>query len=239
MKQLISRTRQLVRSTRKGRWVLVLAAIGLSAATLVALDFSLHESEALALRDGAPQAKPVSKTTASPVVTSANVSAVPDVDAPADPRDRGLDSRVPRATRSRMVGPPIGGSIWVSQGPGPAQFGQIENVLPDNEVVGAVHCLAAHPVNADILYLGGVNGGVWKTTNATAISPTWVPLTDLENGLSTAPSNSTRPMLHIKRLWRASVATAVSVVPGPSALEFSARPTVEPRGSQSTAAESF
>ncbi len=136
------------------------------------------------MRDGAPQTKPDSKAAAAPTLPGDNVAAVPDVDAPADPRDRGLDGRAPSVGRSRMVGPPIGGSIWVSQGAGPAQFGQIENVVPDNEVVGAVHSLAAHPANADILYLGGVNGGVWKTTNATAISPTWVPLTDLENGLS-------------------------------------------------------
>lgn len=136
------------------------------------------------MRDGAPQTKADSKAAAAPVVPRNNAAAVPDVDAPADPRDRGLDARAPGASRSRAVGPPIGGSIWLSQGAGPAQFGQIENVVPDNEVVGAVHSLAAHPTNADILYLGGVNGGVWRTANATAISPTWVPLTDLENGLS-------------------------------------------------------
>ncbi|MCH9002287.1 MAG: exo-alpha-sialidase, partial [Planctomycetes bacterium] len=184
MKQLISRTRQLVRSTHARRWALLLTAIGLPAATLVALDSSLHASEAHAVRDGAPQAKPDSKAAAAPVVPGDKVAPVRDVDAPADPRDRGLDSRAPSAIRSRMVGPPIGGSIWVSQGAGPAQFGQIENIVPDGEVVGAVHSLLAHPVSADILYLGGVNGGVWKTTNATAMSPTWVPLTDLENGLS-------------------------------------------------------
>ena len=45
-------------------------------------------------------------------------------------------------------------------------------------VAGAVEVLAPDPSNPDILYAGTVNGGVWKTTNATAASPTWVPLTD-------------------------------------------------------------
>ena len=35
-----------------------------------------------------------------------------------------------------------------------------------------------HPTDPNILYVGAVNGGVWKTTNATASSPTWTPLTD-------------------------------------------------------------
>ena len=161
-----------------------MAAIALPGATFVALNSSLHASEAHVVRHGEPQAKASSKAAVAPVVPGDHVAAIPDIDVPVDPRDRVLDSRAPRTGRSRMVGPTIGGSIWASQGAAPAQFGQIENVVPDNEVVGAVHALAAHPESADILYLGGVNGGVWKTTNATAMSPTWVPLTDLENGLA-------------------------------------------------------
>jgi hypothetical protein len=67
---------------------------------------------------------------------------------------------------------------WFAQGPAPATGGQVENITPNNQVVGAIHTVVAHPTNPDILYLGGVNSGVWKTTNATAASPTWVPLTD-------------------------------------------------------------
>lgn len=78
----------------------------------------------------------------------------------------------------------IGGGIWLAKGPGPTVFGQVEMINGPNEVVGAVHTLAADPGNADILYAGGVNGGVWKTTNATATSPMWTPLTDFETSLS-------------------------------------------------------
>ena len=78
-----------------------------------------------------------------------------------------------------------GSPAWVPQGPGPSQNGQVENVTPNNEVVGAIHTVAAHPSDPNILYAGAVNGGVWKTTNATAASPTWTPLTDFESSLST------------------------------------------------------
>ena len=76
------------------------------------------------------------------------------------------------------------GGTWVAQGPGPATNGQTENVSPNNEISGAVHVVLAHPSNANILYAGGTNGGVWKTTNATSNSPSWTPLTD------NMPSNS-------------------------------------------------
>ena len=81
--------------------------------------------------------------------------------------------------------PNIGGGVWLAQGPGPAIGGQVEAITPGpGEVVGAVHALAAHPSDPDTLYAGGVNGGVWRTTNATTASPTWTPLTDAETSLS-------------------------------------------------------
>ncbi len=41
-----------------------------------------------------------------------------------------------------------------------------------------MHALAPHPTNANILYIGGVNGGVWRTNDALAARPSWAPLTD-------------------------------------------------------------
>ncbi|MET0556053.1 MAG: RTX toxin [Vicinamibacteria bacterium] len=76
----------------------------------------------------------------------------------------------------------IGGPHAV-QGPGPSQNGQVDGI-PGRPVTGAVNALAAHPTNADILYLGAVNGGIWRTTDATAAEPTWVPLTDALPSLS-------------------------------------------------------
>jgi hypothetical protein len=69
------------------------------------------------------------------------------------------------------------GDNWLALGPAPTRNAQV-SVPPNNEVAGGVHRLAAHPSNADILYVGAVNGGIWRTSNATAASPTWVPLSD-------------------------------------------------------------
>ncbi len=70
------------------------------------------------------------------------------------------------------------GQVWKPQGPGPAVGGQTENVVPNDEVVGAIHTVLAHPTDPDTLYVGTVNGGVWRTKNATAPSPSWKALTD-------------------------------------------------------------
>src|SRR5262249_18792158 len=74
-------------------------------------------------------------------------------------------------------------STWVEQGPGPI-FGGLQAGV--GTVTGAVEALATDPHNPDVVFAGTVNGGVWKTTNATAPSPPWVPLPDLQRpGLST------------------------------------------------------
>ncbi|MDA1049119.1 MAG: hypothetical protein O3C40_01385 [Planctomycetota bacterium] len=62
----------------------------------------------------------------------------------------------------------LGVPDWVSQGPGPTLNGQVENIPGgQNPVSGAIHTVLAHPTNADILYIGAVNGGIWKTNNST------------------------------------------------------------------------
>lgn len=79
---------------------------------------------------------------------------------------------------------------WVAEGPGPILNGQVENVpspslLGDDPVSGAVHSVLVDPSDADIMYAGATNGGIWKTTNGTdAAGPTWVPLTDQLPSLS-------------------------------------------------------
>jgi hypothetical protein len=75
------------------------------------------------------------------------------------------------------------GGAWVSQGPGPIQNGQTEGIT-NGLVIGAIHTLATNPSDADTLYVGTVNGGIWKTTNATAANPSWTPLTDAHPSLS-------------------------------------------------------
>ena len=75
------------------------------------------------------------------------------------------------------------GGAWQDQGPGPNTLGQVEGIQ-DGEVVGAIHTAAPHPTNADILYAGAVNGGIWRTDNATDASPTWVQQSDSQASLS-------------------------------------------------------
>ena len=79
--------------------------------------------------------------------------------------------------------PDVIGGPWGVQGPGPSNNGQLEGI-PNRPVTGAVNALAAHPTNPDILYLGAVNGGVWRTLNAAAASPVWTPLMDGQSSLS-------------------------------------------------------
>ena len=64
--------------------------------------------------------------------------------------------------------PAATGSFWVSEGP----------VTGTSQINGAIQAIAVHPTDPNIMYVGSVNGGIWKTTNATAATPHWVPLTD-------------------------------------------------------------
>ncbi len=69
------------------------------------------------------------------------------------------------------------GPAWQALGPGPSNNGQVEGIV-DRKVVGAVNAIAAHPSSADILFVGGVNGGIWRSNNATSADPTWTRQTD-------------------------------------------------------------
>src|SRR6266481_8937904 len=70
---------------------------------------------------------------------------------------------------------------WVEQGPGPIFNVNIVEGLPGpNPAAGAINAIVADPTTVDIVFVGTVNGGVWKTSNATAATPTWTPLTDTQ-----------------------------------------------------------
>ncbi len=73
--------------------------------------------------------------------------------------------------------------VWQAQGSAPHREGQVENIT-NREVVGAVHAVAPHPTNANTLFIGSVNGGVWRSDDALVASPSWAALTDLQNSLS-------------------------------------------------------
>ncbi len=87
-----------------------------------------------------------------------------------------------------LAGPP-----WLEQGPGPILNGQEEGLPGPNPVAGAINAIV--PISADVVFVGTINGGVWKTSNATAATPTWTPLTDTQlpalsiNSLAVSPVN--------------------------------------------------
>jgi hypothetical protein len=74
---------------------------------------------------------------------------------------------------------------WLTAGPFPSTNGQTSG-LPDNPVTGAVQAITPHPTNPNILFAAGVNGGVWRTTDALDANPVWTPLTDQMPSLSVA-----------------------------------------------------
>jgi hypothetical protein len=91
------------------------------------------------------------------------------------------------------AGPAALAAPWAEQGPGPILNGQDEGI-PNNPVAGAINAIV--PITADTVFVGTVNGGVWKTSNATAATPTWTPLTDTQlpalsiNSLAVSPVNA-------------------------------------------------
>jgi hypothetical protein len=74
-----------------------------------------------------------------------------------------------------------------SQGPapvfGPAADVQSGDAIPNATTSGAIQAVLPDPNNANRLFIGSVNGGVWSTTNG---GTTWRPLTDNQASLSIA-----------------------------------------------------
>ncbi|OWK35983.1 beta strand repeat-containing protein [Fimbriiglobus ruber] len=75
---------------------------------------------------------------------------------------------------------------WLDAGPAPTTNGQVSipNTTNNNPVDGASSSIVAVPGNPNVMFAAGVNGGVWRTMNATAANPTWTPLTDILPSLS-------------------------------------------------------
>lgn len=73
--------------------------------------------------------------------------------------------------------------VWSPQGPAPTALGQVEGIS-GRPVAGAIRVAAPHPSDPNVVYVGAVNGGVWKTTDAMSPNPSWEPLTDNARSLS-------------------------------------------------------
>lgn len=76
-------------------------------------------------------------------------------------------------------------TTFTLQGPAGITGGQVEGLgAQNNPVAGAVKAVVPHPTDPNVMWVGSVNGGVWRTTNATSATPTWTPLTDTQSSLS-------------------------------------------------------
>ena len=77
---------------------------------------------------------------------------------------------------------------WTPQGPGPIVSSSV------GQDTGAIQAVVVHPDDDDIVYVGTVGGGIWKTEEARVANPEWKPLTDQFPSLATVdlaidPSN--------------------------------------------------
>jgi autotransporter-associated beta strand protein len=71
---------------------------------------------------------------------------------------------------------------WQAQGPSPIEKSNgVTNISPNNPVYGAIQVVLPHPKESRIIYVGTVNGGIWRTING---GTNWKPLTDSQNSLS-------------------------------------------------------
>lgn len=79
------------------------------------------------------------------------------------------------------------GSVFNSEGPGPSTGPS--NIIASNDnptngtTAGAIEAVVADPSNPGTIYVGAVNGGIWKTTNG---GTSWTPLIDQNASLSIA-----------------------------------------------------
>ena len=76
--------------------------------------------------------------------------------------------------------------VWTAEGPGPIDGGGGTLGIANNPSVGAIRSIVVDPSNPNTVYVATVNGGIWKSTNATNASPTWTAETDAMPSLSTS-----------------------------------------------------
>ena len=75
---------------------------------------------------------------------------------------------------------------WRPIGPSTIPDGQTDTSKggPASPVSGRVSAIAVDPRDPDTVYVGGAQGGLWKTENASSLHPVWRPLTDHQASLS-------------------------------------------------------
>ena len=76
---------------------------------------------------------------------------------------------------------------WIDQGAETILNASSVITTPTNPVTGAVQSIAINPSNAQQIFVGTVNGGIWRTNNADPANPgavVWTPLTDQQTSLA-------------------------------------------------------
>ena len=81
---------------------------------------------------------------------------------------------------------PQGIPLWEPQGPAPftGRFVNDNFLRNPSDGVGAIQAVVADPDRVNVVYVGTVNGGVWKTETANTPNPIWTPQTDQFPSLS-------------------------------------------------------
>lgn len=111
-------------------------------------------------------------------------------DAPFDRAYRGRLEAVERLRgHERALGAFAASGYWTSIGPAPLPNGQTTTIA--TPVSGRVTAIAVHPHDPDIVYVGGAQGGVWRSLDGGA---SWTPLFDAQatlaiGALALAPSD--------------------------------------------------
>jgi len=82
---------------------------------------------------------------------------------------------------------PAPAQTFIGQGPGlsvgPAATIQSNDAPPNGTMGAAIQAVLPHPTDANTMYAGGTNGGIWVTRNGGA---SWTPLSDKQRSLSIA-----------------------------------------------------
>ena len=152
----------------------------------VTVDFTTADGSAIGGATGVPPQDYVTTSgtlTFAPGVTSQTIS-VPVTGDTIDESDENFFINLSQASPNAVIIDTQGQALIVDDdgfnqvGPVINIGGQVENILPNDQIIGAIHTVAAHPTNADILYIGATNGGIWRTENATDTEPNWEPLSD-------------------------------------------------------------
>src|SRR5207245_2750207 len=76
------------------------------------------------------------------------------------------------------------------------------NAIAGGPVSGAIEVVAVHPNQPGTVFVGSVNGGIWRTSNATpGTTPTWTPLTDQFPSLSIGAIAFAPADVHVLYAW--------------------------------------